>query len=100
MSLRDVEYTSHRFFHDKEKANKMLSQVYSVCSKVIGISADAAINSIFEDYKDFEDELLIQTAKEELLDAIITNNIKDFENRGVPVFTPKEIVMLSNANVN
>ena len=45
--------------------------------------------------KDFEDELMIQAAKEELLDAVITNNVKDFKDRGVPVFTPEEIVSLN-----
>lgn len=94
ISLRDIEYVAMKTLHDKRKVNAVLGDVYSLCSKVVGVSADAAINSIFEDYKDFEDELLIQTAKENLLDAIVTNNIKDFAFRGVPVFTPKEIVSL------
>ena len=96
MSLRDVEYVAMRNLHDKRKANALLADVYSLCSKVIGVSADSAINAIYEDYKDFEDELLIQAAKEELLDAIVTSNKKDFINRGLPIFTPKEIVSLSN----
>ena len=95
MSLRDIEYVVMKHTHDKKQTNRILSQVYSICSKVIGISADSAINAIFEDYKDFEDELIVQAAKEEMLDAVITNNIKDFENRGIPVFTPKDIVSLS-----
>ena len=96
MSLRDIEYIEYiamKKLHDKQKANILLGDVYSLCSKVIGISADSAINSIFEDYKDFEDELLIQAAKEELLDAIVTNNKKDFVDRGIPVFTPQEIMI-------
>ena len=92
MSLRDIEYIAMKTLHDKNKANSVLVDVYSLCSKVIGISADAAIEAIFEDYKDFEDELLVQTAKTEMLDAIVTNNIKDFENRVIPVYTPKEVM--------
>ena len=92
MSLRDIEYVVIRKIHDKRKSNIVLNDVYSLCSKVVGVSADSAINSIFEDYKDFEDELLIQTAKENLLDAIVTNNVKDFDNRGIPVFTPQDII--------
>lgn len=92
MSLRDIEYVVMRKIHDKRKSNIVLNDVYSLCSKVVGVSADSAINSIFEDYKDFEDELLIQTAKENLLDAIVTNNVKDFDNRGIPVFTPQDII--------
>ena len=92
MSLSDIEYVAMRTIHDRKRTNSILVDVYSLCSKVIGISADSAISSIYEDYRDYEDELLIQMAKEEMLDAIVTNNIRDFENRGVPVFTPKEII--------
>ena len=28
--------------------------------------------------------------KEEMLDAVVTNNIKDYENRGIPVYFMKE----------
>ena len=92
MTLRDVEYIAKKTFHDRHKANMVLGDAYSLCSKVIGISADSAISAIYEDYKDYEDELIIQAAKEEFLDAIVTNNVKDFEDRGIAVFTPKEIV--------
>lgn len=92
MSLRDIEYIAHRMTHDKAKANKVLEGVYSLCSKVIGISSDSAINAMFESYRDYEDELQIQAAKEAMLDAIVTNNSKDFENKGIAVFSPKQIV--------
>ena len=92
MSLRDIEYIAHKISKDKTEANKVLNGVYSLCSKVIGVSADSAINAMFEDYKDYEDELQVQAAQESLLDAIITNNTKDFENRGIAVFTPKQIL--------
>lgn len=92
MSLRDIEYIAARTSHDHKKASYVLSQVYSIVSKVIGISADSAINAMYEDYKDYEDELIIQAAKEEMLDAIVTNNVKDFANKGIAVFTPGEII--------
>ena len=92
MSLRDIEYFAHRMTHDKTEANKIINGVYSLCSKVIGVSADSAINALFEDYKDYEDELQVQAAKESMLDAIVTNNTKDYENKGIAIFTPKQIV--------
>ena len=92
MSLRDVEYVAMRSLHDKKKAKAVLADVYSLCTKVVGVSADSAIAAIGEDYKDYEDELLTQTAKENLLDAIVTNNVKDFVGRGVSVYTPRQII--------
>ena len=92
ISLRDIEYVAMKNLHDRKKANEVLVNVYSICTKVIGVSADSAISAIYEDCKDFEDELIVQTAREEMLDAIITNNVRDFKNTGFPVFAPKEIV--------
>ena len=94
MSMRDIEYVVMKSLHDKKKANEVLFKVYSICTKIVGVSADDVINAMYEDYHDFEDELQIQVCREILADAIITNNKKDFENRGVPIFTPKEIVNL------
>ena len=91
LTLRDVEYTVHNHFHDSKVSRQIQSQVYSMSSKVIGISADSAINSLFSDVKDYEDSLQIEAAKEAMLDCIITNNKKDFKNGGIPVYTPKEI---------
>lgn len=92
MSLRDIGYTAHRFFHDKRAAKAVQFAAYEACKKVIGISADSAIESLYSEVDDYEDSLIIEAAKEELLDAIVTNNKRDFENAGFPVFTPKEIV--------
>lgn len=92
MSMRDIEYAAHRATHDKAEANRILSGVYSLCSKVIGVSADSAINAIFEDYSDYEDQLQVEAAKEELLDAVVTNDIKGFANKGIAVYTPGQIV--------
>ena len=91
-SLRDIEYVAHRFTHDRKEANRILAGVYSLCSKVIGVSADSAINAMFEDYSDYEDELQAQAAKEESLDAVVTNDVKGFANKDIAVFTPEQII--------
>ena len=67
------------------------SRVYSLCSRVIGISADDAIGAMYSDYNDYEDGLIVEAAKSNMLDAIVTNNKKDFVNHGMPIFTPKEL---------
>ena len=92
MSLRDIEYVAHRIYRDKKKAKDIQFAAYQMCSKVLGISADSAIESLYSDAEDYEDSLIIEAAKEEMLDVIVTNNKKDFYKGNVPVFTPKEIV--------
>ena len=78
MSLRDIEYFAHKIYHDKEKSLKLLFETYSLCSKVIGISADAAIEAIYSNMNDFEDCLQSMAASEVMLDCIVTNNVKDY----------------------
>ena len=90
MSLRDIGYVAHRYLKDNVKTRQIQLATYEMCSKVVGISSDSAIESIYSDMKDFEDSLIVEAAKESLSDLIITNNIKDFENCHFPVWTPKE----------
>ena len=98
MSLRDIEYTTHRLVHNKKASKFIQMQAYQICSKVIGISADAAIESLYSDVDDYEDSLIIEAAKEEMLDVIVSNNKKDFTKSGFPIFTPTEMLSLTNIN--
>ena len=91
MSLRDIEYSLHRMLHNQELSKKYQRATYSICDKVIGISADAAIESLYSETKDYEDSLQIEAAKEAMLDCIVTSDKKDYKNCGIPIFTPKEI---------
>ena len=91
MSLRDIEYVAHHVFHDKNKAKKIQMLAYQICFKVIGISDATAIEALLSDVEDYEDALLIETCRENLMDVIVTNNIKDFKGAHFPVFTPKEL---------
>ena len=91
MSLRDIGYIIHRYLHDKEKTKEAQLQVYSMVSKIVGVSADAAIDSLYSDAKDFEDALQIGAAEEAMCMAIVTFNKKDYLKANIPVFTPMEI---------
>ena len=92
MSLRDIEYLYHKKCHSKEQTRKMLVAIYSMVYKVVSTSADAAIESLFNDAKDYEDSLQTIAAEEEMCDAIITFNKNDFKSSKVPVFTPQELL--------
>ena len=41
---------------------------------------------------------MIECARENLIDIIVTNNIKDYKNGNFPVFTPKELVDIWSKN--
>ncbi len=92
MSFRDIEYVLRKVEKDPFERRRTLNIIYSFVHKIIDLGPDDVINNLFSNYKDFEDGLLIESAKRNLLDAIITNNKDDFLDGGVPVFTPKEAV--------
>ena len=98
MSLRDIGYALHRYLHDEQKTRIAQLQIYSMVSKVVGVSADAAINSLFSDAKDFEDALQVNAAEEAMCMAIVTFNKKDYAKSNIPVFTPQEICEIWSKN--
>lgn len=91
MSFRDIGYVVHRFYHNKEDARRAQIDAYKICHKVLDISADDAINSLYEDDVDFEDCLLKEAAEREMIDVIVTNNVKDFRKLGFPALCVDEI---------
>lgn len=100
MSLRDIGYAVHRVYHDQHKTLQAQFRAYEICSKVIDITADDSINSLFSEVKDYEDSLVLEAAKRTLVDAIITNNVKNFKNDEIPVITPKEYNKIIANTVN
>jgi len=101
MSLRDIEYIYMKKSHDKELTRKMMVGIYSMVYKVISTTADAAIESLYNnDSRDYEDSLQMIAAEESMCDAIITFNTKDFECSKIPVFTPEEILDIWKKTAN
>ena len=96
MSLRDFGYIIHKYVQDNDLTKKLQLKVYEMTSKVINTSADAAIESIYSEAKDYEDSLQMIAAEEAMCDAIITFDKSGFKKSRLPVFTPKEILDVWN----
>ncbi len=90
ISIRDIGYIAHQVFHNEKDAKKIQMSAYQLCTKVISITNDDAIESLYSDMKDYEDSLIVEAAKREMADLIVTNNRKDFANANFPVTTPKD----------
>ena len=57
----------------------------------VAMDVKLAINS---DVSDYEDAVMIETAKRSRVDCIVTRNSKDYSASSVPVFTPERFVKL------
>lgn len=90
-SLKDIAYFARKALHNEKLSNNLLISLYSNVDKVLGVSSDDTINSLYSD-GDFEDNCLINSALSSMCDAVITNNVKDFVNKGINVFSPEDYI--------
>jgi len=59
---------------------------------LIGIDGDVIKKGLLSNYKDFEDAIQIIAARSVAnLDFIVTRNLKDFKDAGIPVLPPDEV---------
>lgn len=92
-TLKDISYQGHRLYHSYEKTNKLLIDIFSRVSKIVGVSTDDSIEALYMD-GDYEDNLLALTAETSMCDAIISRD-KTFKNFRV-VLSPEKYLDIRN----
>ncbi len=93
-TFKDIYYFANKIKKDQVYAQNIIAKIYGICHKVLSITSDDTINALF-DSGDFEDNLLIEASKRELLDGIITRNIKDFQGHNFHAWTPREFINIT-----
>ena len=84
-TIKDLAYFIKKTVRDNEKTNKILINIFGKITKIVGISADDAINALYED-GDYEDNVLVEVTQTSMCDALITNNVKDFIDKYLEAF--------------
>lgn len=97
-AVTDVYYLTHRMTHDDGQARKIVSGLLSIIGVLDTTEADiqAALCSAVGD---FEDAVMIETAKREHADCIVTRNEKDYAKAGIPVYSPAAFVQIIRDNL-
>lgn len=95
MQFRDIEYIIRKKANNKKTYDMLINGVYGIVNKVIPLTADDAINAIFEPGKDFEDTLLANSAESAGLQIIVSSNTKDSLPTNIRAFTLKEFNSLA-----
>ena len=90
MQFRDIEYIVRKKVDNKRTYDMLINGVYGIVNKVIPLTADDAINAVFDPGKDFEDTLLANSAESAGLQVIVSSNAKDFAPTNIRAFTLKE----------
>ena len=92
-SLMDIHYVLKHVIHDEEKVRSALSILLDTFW-LVNSNAEDAINALTSKVRDYEDDLMIETAISCHSDCIITRNTKDYCNSAVKTYEPREFLRL------
>ena len=90
-SVTDVYYLVRKYTHSTDLAYKAVGKLLEIV-KVGSVTNNDVLTAFQQKAKDFEDCLAATCAKSIRCDCIVTRNKKDFEEFGVPVLTPAELL--------
>ena len=92
-SVSDIYYHMQKVVKDRRKAKEQLNALLQLFLIEDTLAEDCR-NALIKDYPDFEDGVLIETAKRTRAACIVTRNLQDFEGTGVQVVTPEDFLFL------
>ena len=90
-SLIDIYYHIRHVFHSKPIALKYTESTTQLFH-ILGMNESDCQLALASGRPDFEDAILIETARRHRIDYIVTRNTKDFTNSPVPALTPAEFL--------
>ena len=90
-SVTDIYYLTHRVTHDDKKARDILEKLFSLfeIEDTAGIDCRRAVLSEISDY---EDAVMVESARRSEADCIVTRNERDFKRSSVKVYSPAEFI--------
>lgn len=92
-SATDIYYIEHKRNHSKEKTKAIMDKIFSLFD-ILDTTSEDCRNALRSDIPDFEDAIIVESAKRNDMDCIVTRNTKDFKNSNIPVHTPVEFLEL------
>ena len=90
-SVADIYYLTHKATHSNEKSREILSKLFSLFSLLDTTGYDCK-NALFSSIADYEDAIMVETARNADIDYIVTRNIKDYTKSPVKVVSPSEFL--------
>lgn len=92
-SVTDIYYIQRRYYHNKEKARKNLEKVLKLYN-IIDITGIDCYSALRNGMNDYEDAVLVESARRNDIDCIVTRDVNDFKNSGILVYTPIEFLRI------
>ena len=92
-SVADIYYITHRATHSDEKSREIISKLFSLFS-VLDTTGDDCKKALFSLISDYEDAIMVETAKKEGIDYIVTRNIKDYSKSSIDAILPADLLKI------
>lgn len=78
----------------KKTADTTIRKLITII-RIIPFKEDDIINSINSRFSDFEDGIQNYAAARNNMECLITRNVKDYKHANLPVFSPEEILQIT-----
>jgi len=90
-SVTDIYYLVHKSTHSNDVTKEILTNLFKLFDilDTEGIDCKKALLSTTSDY---EDAVMIETAKRSQIDYIVTRNDKDYSKSPIKFYTPKQFI--------
>jgi predicted nucleic acid-binding protein len=76
----------------RERTIGFLKEIFQIVD-VLGIDKTIIMGALYSGWADFEDAVQVQAATQNLIDAIVTRNTKDFKKlENIRILTPSELL--------
>ena len=92
-TIMDIYYIIHRYLHSDTHTRIHISkliQLFHICDT----TQEDVENALLSDVHDYEDAVMVETAKRIGVDTIITRNIRDYRDAGIAVTRPADFLMM------
>ena len=90
-SITDIFYILRRNLHNDVLTKECIHKLFVLFNIVDTFAVDCQI-ALGAETKDYEDAVMIETAKRIGADCIITRNLKDYTAAGIPVYSPADFL--------
>ncbi len=90
-SVTDIYYLTHRLTHSDAETRKILSKLFSLF-QVVDTAGTDCTHALPSPVSDYEDAVMIETAKRCEADCIVTRNTEDYKLSSVTVYSPEEFL--------
>lgn len=90
-SITDIYYIIRRSPNNDSIARDSIRKLYMVFTVVDTLANDCEL-ALYSETIDYEDAVMIETAKRVGADCIVTRNQKDYTKSEIPVYSPDEFL--------